>query len=43
MMRDPHGAARTPSRDEWFRAVVQQVFMAIFFAMFSKSVLPPRR
>ncbi|KAG0664034.1 hypothetical protein C6P46_001894 [Rhodotorula mucilaginosa] len=34
MMRDPHAVNRPPTRDEWLRAVVQQVFLAVFFAMF---------
>lgn len=37
MMRDPHAVNRPPTRDEWLRAVVQQVFLAVFFAMFGQS------
>ncbi|KWU41919.1 hypothetical protein RHOSPDRAFT_36552 [Rhodotorula sp. JG-1b] len=34
LMRDPHAVNRPPTREEWLRAVVQQVFLAVFFAMF---------
>ncbi|GAA5991400.1 hypothetical protein JCM10908_003294 [Rhodotorula pacifica] len=34
MMRDPHAVNRPPTREEWMRSVMQQVFLAIFFAMF---------
>ncbi|GAA5884254.1 hypothetical protein JCM3774_003593 [Rhodotorula dairenensis] len=34
MMRDPHATNRPPTQQEWLRSVVQQVFLAVFFAMF---------
>lgn len=37
LMRDPHAVNRPPTREEWLRAVVQQVFLAVFFAMFGQS------
>lgn len=37
-LRDPHAANRPPTREEWLRSLVQQLFLAVFFAMFGRSL-----